>query len=238
MVRRLSVATLLLACGCIPLDVLKTDNDTAMVSSSQFTTPAPVQLISRSAKPPAGSAEACIIVDKIGQQLVDANKQLGIKPLFSTIGAPDPEIFHQGTGAVYITESLVRQCKTEGQLAAVLSMELGKMISEREALVNPEDRDPPKRLPIVVPIGNAAQFTGTEQLYLAEVAQLDADKHRPARKIVPPDPAVLARKYLETAGFDSKDLVAVAPLLQAADKTYVLEKQFKGSVNLPVTTPK
>src|SRR5437868_637533 len=102
--RWLCVATLLLACGCVPLDVFTTDADTAKVPSSLFATPAPLQLPTSAAKAPPGSAEACITVDKIGKQLVDANKQLGIKPLFSTIGGADPEVFHQGTGAVYITE--------------------------------------------------------------------------------------------------------------------------------------
>jgi hypothetical protein len=236
--RWLCVATLLLACGCVPLDLFKTDSETAKVPASLFTSPAPLPLPAQAAKAPPGSAEACITVDRIGKQLLDANKQLGVQPLFSTIGAADPEIFHQGTGAVYITESLVRQCKSEGQLAALLSLELGKMISEREALVNPEYRDPPKRLPIMVPMGNAAQFTGTEQLYTAELAKLDADKRRPNKHLVPPDPEVLARKYLEAAGFDSKELTVVAPLIEAAEKNYVLEKQFKGANNAPVRTPK
>src|SRR5262249_14272556 len=138
MVRWLSMATLVLACGCVPLDVFKTNNDTSMVSAPLLSTPAPLQFGAASVKAPPGGRSACLAVNKVSKQLLDANKSLGIQPLFSTIGAPDPEIFHQGTGAVYITESLVRQCKTEGQLAAILSMELGKMISEREALVNPE----------------------------------------------------------------------------------------------------
>jgi hypothetical protein len=241
MERVLCAGALLLACGCVPLDMFKTDNEatTAKVPASFFATPTPVTIPTLTAKRPQGSAAACLAVDRVGNQLIAANPQLGIKPLFSTIGSPDPEIFHQDTSGLYITEGLVRQCQSEGQLAAVLSLELGKMVSEREGLVNPALRDPPKRLPMAIPMGNAGQFSGTEQLYTAEVAKLDADKRRSVKRVVPPDPEVLARKYLEAAGFDAKELTAVAPLVQAADRNYTLEKQFKSASNpAPTWQPK
>lgn len=238
MMRSLPAALLLLTCGCVPLDVFQTPGETAMVPSSPLTTPTQAPAATKSFKASPSSPETALLVDRIGNQLLRANKQLNIKPAFLTISAPKPEMFHQGTGIIYITDSLVRQCKTETQLAALLSVELGRMISEREAQANPELSEQPKRLPLTVQIGNAAQFSGTEQLYAAEVAKLDADRRQPLKKFVPPSPEVLARKYLEAAGVDLQELATVAPLLQEADRNYVLEKQFKAATDTTTWAPR
>ena len=86
-------------------------------------------------------------------------------------------------------------------------------------------------------MGNAGQFSGLDQLQQAEVAKLDADRRRPSKRFVPPDPLVLARGYLDTAGFDRNELDNVAPLLAQAEKNYILEKQFKGPTDTPTWTP-
>jgi hypothetical protein len=65
------------------------------------------------------------------------------------------------------------------------------------------------------------------------MARFDGDRHRPSKKYVPPDPQVLAAGYLEAAGFDRRELDAVGPALQEAEKNFVLEKQFKGTVTTP-----
>jgi hypothetical protein len=237
MVRFLGVAALLLLCGCLPVDVFQHDNDTALVSASPFTTPAPVSPPNKSFKVPVSSPEAAIRVDRVGQLLLAGHKQLGIKPDFMTIGMGDPEIFHQGITTIWITESLVRLCKTEGQLAAVLSLEIGKMLSEQESLLSPEQRDPPRPLPMTVQIGNAGQGCANDELYLAEVAKVKADRRLPAKRFTPSAPEEVARKYLEAAGFDAAELTAVAPLLQAAQKNYVFEKQLKGPDNSSLVAP-
>src|SRR5205823_3133299 len=85
---------------------------------------------------------------QIKDALVYKNPQLGINPYIIAIGSADPEVFHVGLTHVYITEGLFRQCQSEGQLAAVLANELGRMISEREAAVSDEVRQPERLLPI------------------------------------------------------------------------------------------
>src|SRR5262249_35866318 len=135
MVRRvLPAGLLLLVTGCLEQESLP------LVQPNPFNnTPAmPTAHVSCS---PA-SEEAATRVGLIGQKLITANERLAIRPLFRTIGAPTPEIFHQGTREVLITEGLVKQCPSEGQLAAVLSRELGKMVSEREAAAGAQARNP------------------------------------------------------------------------------------------------
>jgi hypothetical protein len=237
----LLLVTAALAGGCLPTDFLMPDDagpSAALVPTSPFGTPAPVASTALSNRPPAQSAEVAVKVDELGNKLVAANPSLGMKPIFSTVGSPQAEIFHRDTVGVFITESLVRQCKTEGQLAAVLSIELGRMVAEREALVSPQTRNPEKGPPMLLTMGNAGQFSGLEQIQQAQIAKFDGDRRRPSKKFVPPDPQVLAGGYLEAAGFDKKELDAVAPLLQEAEKNFIVEKQFKGGSAAPTWEPK
>src|SRR3546814_14152828 len=65
-------------------------------------------------KPSPATEEASLRVVQVGQKLLAANPQIGLKPLFSTIGPstagpPAEEIFHAGKNQVVITETLVRK---------------------------------------------------------------------------------------------------------------------------------
>src|SRR5262245_59658158 len=114
MVRRvLPAGLLLLVAGCLEQESLP------LVPSNAFnrTPSAPAAHVACS---PA-SEETATRVGLIGQKLITANQQLGVRPLFRTVGSPTPEVFHRGTSEVLITEGLVKQCASEGQLAAVLS---------------------------------------------------------------------------------------------------------------------
>jgi hypothetical protein len=77
-----------------------------------------------------------------------------------------------------------------------------------------------------LPIGNAGQSAAADSVRMAELARFEQQRRRPPRRLPPPDPEVLAAGYLEQAGFSRRELETVAPLLAAARKHYVLEKQF------------
>jgi hypothetical protein len=169
-------------------------------------------------------------VDLLGRKILAANPQIGMKPQFLVIGSPEPEIFHKKTGELFITEGLVRQCKTEGELAALLSHELGKMVSEREALAGPQARTPERLPPLEMRVGNdnPGSFMPADQVHLAELAAYEKDRKRESVSPLPPDPALLAHIYLKKAGFADADLQAAAPMLQAAGGNMTLEKQILG----------
>ncbi len=106
------------------------ETQTASVSPSPFPgTSAPATLARASFAPPSTAVAAR--VDTIGRNILAANTQTGLKPLFRTIGVTQLEVFHRGTAEVDITEGLVKQCASDGQLAAILCQELGKMVAER-----------------------------------------------------------------------------------------------------------
>jgi hypothetical protein len=218
----------LLAAGC-----LNQQSETSLVPDNPFgyTPPAPTQ--TRAAYAPA-PLETAARVDTLGRKILAANKETGVKPLFRTIGVPQAEVFHYGTAEINITEGLVKQCQTEGQLAAILCTELGKMVAEREALAGPEARQPDPLPPPEVRIGtdNAGSLGTPDQTRLAELAKFEKRPRHSTLPLTLPDPQALARTYLTQSGYTEKDLDDAGPLLRSAAANSSLEKQL--TPNSPV----
>jgi predicted Zn-dependent protease len=175
------------------------------------------------------AAEVAMKVDYVGQKILAANPEAKVKPLFATIGANQSEVFHQGEKMVYITEGLVKKCKSEGQLAAVLSEELAAMEAERRTLARGRPRDAEQRTPIDVPIGNAGQFNSPDLTHLAELSRADKARAQSAPRPAPIDPHALALNFLRNARYDDGDLQAAQPLLKEAEANWSLEKTVNGS---------
>jgi hypothetical protein len=215
----LALPLLLAAAGCLPEDIM-------LVPFNPFATdpaPAPSQVAAAS---PAVN-EAATRVGLVGQKLVAANPQLKVQPLFRTVALPQAEVFHRGTGEVLITEGLVKQC-TEGQLAAVISVELGKMVAERDAQAAVKDQlpahDPPP--PMFIGADGASSRGPADLTHLAELAPYDRQRREAAARATPPDPQVLAHGILLKSGYSAADLQAAEPLLKLAAQNVTLEQQF------------
>src|SRR5689334_2294552 len=80
-----------------------------LVSGNPFGTPPPTVGVT---KPPPGSSDTAFKVDYVGRKLIDANKQIGLRPYFYTAGVPTLEVFHIDTKAIYVTDGVVNRCKT------------------------------------------------------------------------------------------------------------------------------
>jgi hypothetical protein len=214
-------AWFLLPVVCVGLGCLG-DEKTQLVPDNHFGAPPapPVQ----ATYAPAATATAAR-VDGLGRALLAANRQLGLQPMFRTIGSPTTEVFHRGTAEIYITEGLVKQCSTDAHLTALLSLELGKMVSEREVLAGPRSLQASQEPPPDVPVGNDFGFSGApDQTRLAELAKYPAPARREAPP-PPPDPEVLARAFLQKAGYPPAELDAVLPLVRTAAASNTLERQ-------------
>jgi hypothetical protein len=199
---------------------------TPLVPSNPFGTTPPSPATQAASLP--ASIQAAARADTIGRKLITANPQLGIQPLIRTIGAPQPEIFHKGTNEVDVTEGLVNQCATDGQLAAVLAVELGKMIADREALAGSLVRGADHEPPMDVPVGSdsGGRYGPADQLHRAELAKYDQERRQRAVKAdTPLDPEMLARGYLTKAGYAIADLDAAASVLRSAADHNALAKQ-------------
>lgn len=212
---------LMSAAGCLD----EAQRRTTLVPTNPFTNavvspPAKTALVAAS----EAAANRAVLV---GQKVIAANPQLGLRPSFLVAGAPKPEVFHNGTAVIYVTEPLVKQCATDGQLAAVLCHELGKMVAEREALAGPDSRAARRRPPEDVPVGNdrAGALGAPDGTRLAELARFEAQNPRAETTSAVPDPEALARGFYQKTGFPAADFDAAAPLLRAASKNGALERQ-------------
>ncbi len=237
MAGRVWLPLLLLAAGCVADDAGLT-----LVKPNPFSNAPNVTQPTIVAHAPA-TEEAALRVTQVAKKVLDANKALGIQPVFTTLGVPQPEIFHRGNALrgdleVMITEGLVRKCETEGQLAAVLCQELGRIVSEREALAGPSPRLSDREPPPFASIGNevGGNFGPSDGTRREELARWEKDHPRPGSKpVLAPEPDALARRYLELAGYPAADFEQITPLLRAAEENNRLEKQMKTPPPQPTT---
>ena len=224
--RPLWPALLLALAGCV------NDEAMQMVQPSPFGPAPEAPPLRRVAHAPA-TEEATRRVSQVGTKVLSANRQIAMHPAFLTIGAPAPEVFHRGTCELYVTEGLTRLCKTEEQLAAVLAVELGKMVAEREARTSPAVRRPWRLPPQDLHIGteSGGTFGPPDGTHLAELGKFEQAGGRPNAPLPPPpDPQVLAKIYLEKAGYGPRALDEAAPVLRAARANVALERQLTSPV--------
>ncbi|MCI0642508.1 MAG: hypothetical protein L0Y72_13265 [Gemmataceae bacterium] len=213
--------------GCLPL--FDESAPTKLVGGNPFEAHSTAASAPNKGKFAPAAQEIALRVDAVGRKVLAANPQIGMRPLFATIGSPQAEIFHMDTRLVYVTEGLVKKCKTEGELGALLSLELAKMVADREAR-SPLAQDQERLTPIHMAAGNAARGMPGDQTALVELAKYEKANPKKDHAAPRPDPHRLARGYLEKSGFTAADLEAVAPLLHAAEQNNSLERTLKGGV--------
>lgn len=223
-------AWVLLAAGCLG------DGEKTAQVSSQFLDATPTNLKAR-APIPAADETVCVRVDYVGRKVLAANPQLGLKPIFATIRADAPELFHVEQKVVYVTDGLVKQLPREADLAAVLSLELARMVAEREARVKQEMRRVDPRPPIQVPIGNSGQFPVSDMVSTVEAAKHDLAAREARQPLARVDAEKVARDCLEKAGYQRVDLDQIQPAVAAAGRNASLERQIRGVVTPHAWTP-
>jgi hypothetical protein len=181
---------------------------------------------------PAASLAASTRVDSLGRQILAANPDIGIRPLFLTYGIPDLAVSHCADTYLVITEGVVNKCKADGgsdpELAAIICSELGKMVAEAQQqkasqeVLNPE---PPYQPHVGSGTVGSIDPTYTQQAELG-LWEKDHPRIRPVSSSAPPpDPKELSRCYLTKAGFSADELDKVAPVLRIAEANPILEKQ-------------
>ena len=169
-------------------------------------------------------------VETIGRKIIAQNTFTGIEPLFHTIGVQDLVLFHEGPERLMISEGLVKQCRTDGEIAAVLCSELAKMAAEKKSArrVGAERDSFPE---IGVPTDSGlAGGTPDDPARAAELAILEKQRQRDRNA---DNPSLLAGDLLRGAGFDPADLDRVAPLLKQSDRGNTIKKQMSGSALAP-----
>lgn len=223
---RLIVVAALGSCGCFLLDRDKPKLPTP---------PDPTRFEAKSQKLVQANVEACTRVYTVGQKILAVNPELPQRLIFRAAGTPNPELFHQGTSSVVITQKLIEMCQDDSELAALLCVELGKMIAEREALTPPESRQPSPKPPIeAVTFRGDGGLANPDPLRLRELAHYEAEQRKQVGQNYLPDPLDLARRYLHRAGYRPELIDKVRPLLRVAGENADLENQMRSA---PRVTP-
>lgn len=172
------------------------------------------------------STDSALRVDTMGRRLLASNPAIGAKPMFHTIGSPQAEIFHRGTGDIFVTEGLVKQCSTDGHLATVLATEMAKFVREREAATSDKLKVRELTPPIEPRLGGDDLFSGTsDRSNGKELFELDQQRKNRRKPLPLPDAEKLAREYVINAGFTIYDYETTGPILQGAAVNTTLEKQ-------------
>ena len=167
------------------------------------------------------AADAADRVSAVGADLLAATP-LGIPEVdFFAVGSPDPELFHQSANIVYISDGLVKRCRTDGELAAVLATEVGRLTAEFRRAARKESPDP-------IPAAAESSRSNSDPARDLYLAQFEKDGINPVRKRLWPtvDANEIAADLLRNAGHDPKLLVEVAPLVREASAGGKASKQF------------
>jgi hypothetical protein len=169
---------------------------------------------------PAASVRTATRVHTVGNAVVAANSvDMRTKPVFMTVGVTEPMLFHRRSGEIIISEGLVERCNTDGELAAVLCHEMGKLAAERDdrpPLRSETDLPPaPPLSPDVVGGGQPPDMTR-----MAEEAKFNRRNNSGSRgpREAKPDAKALAQNFLSKAGQKSEDLDRMQPLLKEAEE--------------------
>jgi len=188
--------------------------------------------------PPARepSLAAAARVDQVGRQVLAANPFAGADVSFQTVGSDELAIFHRDAHGVFITDTLVNRCKTDGELAAVLCSELGVLIAERRNAARMGVTDTVMEVP---PVNNSMEAGGisADQVRLAELGMMERKYPKKATDRMNDsyaDPRKLTVDLLKTAGYDEKELDRASPIIQAANRDSTVARQLAGPGTPPV----
>jgi predicted Zn-dependent protease len=154
-------------------------------------------------------------VEEVGRKLLEANKQLALKPRLEVPATANLEISHQGDHRLSISEGMVNACATDSQLAAVLASELGRMVAERQVRQNAQALEEDRLPPLEVPIGPDGGGYGNQSRQ-AELAKLGFNRRKNDAPLPTPDADALGQQILARAGFPASEFSAVAALREPA----------------------
>jgi hypothetical protein len=172
------------------------------------------------------SLESARRVDDLAKRILDQNTFTGIEPVIRVVGVPEAVLFHRGQTELFISEGLVKKCKTEAELAAVLCTELGKMMAQKQAAVI-VGRTPDPIPEVALPGGSA------NDVRIAELAlQKRRENEKTATELL--GEVKLAKDLLKGCGFDPAEFDRVQGMVKQSDRGDAMKKQMGGTSPPPV----
>lgn len=181
----------------------------------------------KEAKISEASVEHARRVDDLSKRILEQNTFTGLEPIIRVVGVPEAVLFHRGP-ELFISEGLVKKCKTEPELAAVLCTELGKMMSVKRAAIavgrNPEP------IPSIALPGGGADAGMVREAELALLKRREDEKKAAEQS----DEAQLAKELLKGAGFNPAEFDRVQGMVKQSERGEALRKQMAGTAPAPV----
>lgn len=175
----------------------------------------------------AAHVETSQRVDELMRRILDQNPFTGIDPIAHTFGRKESMLFHRGNGELFISEGLVKKCRTEPELAAVLCSELGKMMSQQKSAAAAgrlPSTIPDIALPNGLPDANSVQIAEMTRI---ERQQKERQLHDQSEEVQ------LAKMLLKGAGFDPNELDRIESMVKQSESGEQLRKQFAGTSPRP-----
>lgn len=206
--------------------------DRSFVQSAKEWISQPVE-IPKGAEP---SLEEAARVDLVGRQITQANLFSGVEASFQVVGEKTPLLSHRDQHGIFISDSLVRDCKTDHELAAVLCSELAKIVAEQRNTTRMGYTNP---MPDIA-INNGMEQNGipADQFRLAQLAMWDernAKASKPGETGNPPiDAKQIALDLLKTSGYDAAAMEEVPGLIKNVNQNKGLVQQLSGRGASPI----
>jgi len=175
----------------------------------------------------AASVDAARRVDDLAKRILDQNVFTGIEPVIRVIGVPEAVLFHRGANELFISEGLVKKCKTEAELAAVLCTELGRMMSQKRAAVAVGRA--PEPIPEIALPGIGSDASQVRQAELAMQKRRDDQKRAGEQS----GESQLAKDLLKGSGFDPAEFDRVQGMVKQSDRGDAIRNQLNGTAPTP-----
>jgi hypothetical protein len=181
----------------------------------------------KEAKIGAASVEHARRVDDLSKRILEQNIFTGIEPVVRVIGVPESVLFHRGVNELFISEGLVKKCKTEPELAGVLCTELGRMMAQkRSAVAVGRTPDP---IPEIALPGGRSDASQVREAELALLKRREDQKRAESQS----GEAQLAKDLLKGAGFDPAEFDRVQGMVKQSDRGDAIRKQLSGTAAAP-----
>jgi hypothetical protein len=152
-----------------------------------------------------------IRAERIFHRLLQTQSPAGPVPHLLVVPQPEPLLRSQPPDQVIVSLGLLRQCRTDGELATVLSFPLARLLQQPGPASPVLDRPPPD-----VPIGPESSTYGELPPWRqAELVKTGHARRQPVR-VPSRDPILLARQMVLRAGYSDAEFERGSALVSGA----------------------
>ncbi len=152
-----------------------------------------------------------IRAERIFHRLLQTQPPVDPVPRLLVVSRPELFLRHQPPDQVIVSVGLLRQCRTDGELATVLSFPLARWLQQPGPASPVLDRPPPD-----VPIGPESSTYGELPPWRQAELVKTGHAHRQSVRVPSRDPILLARQMVLRAGYSDAEFERGSALVREA----------------------